>query len=78
MVRKAEEIYREALTLSVEEREELVHLLTMQADSACVNPEVEQAWMDEIERREKATAEGSLKWVSGEEVFRDLRKLVSE
>ena len=33
MARKAEELYKEALTLSAEEREELKRLLSMQADS---------------------------------------------
>jgi hypothetical protein len=34
--------------------------------------------MVEIERREQLDAEGKMKWIPGEEVMRDLRKLVSE
>ena len=78
MVRKAEELYREALALSAEEREELMRLLSMWANNGYASPEIEKAWMEEIERREKLDAEGKMKWVPGEEVMRDLRKLVSE
>jgi len=73
MVRKPEELYKEALTMSAEEREELVRLLTMQADSGWASPEIEQAWIEEIDRREKEIAEGKSQWVPGEEVMRELR-----
>ena len=49
MARKAEELYKEALALSTEEREELKRLLSMQADSGWASPEIEQVWMEEIE-----------------------------
>ena len=78
MVRKAEELYKEALALSAEERQELKRLLSMQADSGYASPEIEKAWTEEIGRREKLDAEGKMKWIPGEEVMRDLRKLVSE
>ena len=73
MVRKPEELYKEALTMSAEEREELVRLLTMQADSGWASPEIEQAWIEEIDRREKEIEEGKSQWVPGEEVMRELR-----
>ena len=73
MVRKPEELYKEALTMSAEEREELVRLLTMQADSGWASPEIEQAWVEEIDRREKEIAEGKSQWVPGEAVMRELR-----
>lgn len=78
MVRKAEELYKEASALSAEERQELKRLLSMQADSGYASPEIEKAWTEEIERREKLDAEGKMKWIPGEEVMRDLRKLVSD
>ena len=31
-------------------REEMMRLLSMQADSGWASPEIEQAWMEEIER----------------------------
>ena len=78
MARKAEELYREALALSEEERGKLLLLLTMQADSGFASPEIEQAWIEECDQREKAVAEGKMKLIPGDEVFRELRKLVSE
>ena len=74
MVRKAEEIYREALSLGEAEREELVRLLTMRSDSLWASPEIEQAWMDEINRREKEYTEGRMKLIPAEEVFRQARE----
>ena len=47
MARKAEELYKEALALSAEEREELKRLLSMQDEPLFASPEIEQAWMTE-------------------------------
>ena len=74
MARKAEEIYRDALELSEEEREELMRLLSMQADSGWATPEIEQAWMEEIERRERDYRAGKTKMIPGDEVIRELRE----
>ena len=78
MVRKAEELYKAALALSAEELEELKRLLSMQPDSGYASPEIEKAWMDEIERRERDLAEGSDKWIPGDEVMRGLRERYSK
>ena len=51
MVRKAEELYKEALALSGEEREELVRFLTMEANSSWASSEIERSWMEECDRR---------------------------
>jgi hypothetical protein len=69
-----EEIYQDALRLSPEEREKLVAMLKLNSDerellvamlaqdqdenSGWASPEIKQAWMDEIERRERLHAEG--------------------
>jgi hypothetical protein len=74
MARKAEELYKAALALSTEEREELKRLLSMQPDSGYASPEIEKAWMDEIERRERDLSEGTDKWIPGDEVMRELRE----
>jgi putative addiction module component (TIGR02574 family) len=74
MVRKAEELYKEALALSAEEREELKRLLSMQADSGWASPEIEQAWMEEIERREQDYRAGKTKMIPGDEVIRNARE----
>jgi hypothetical protein len=78
MARKAEELYKAALALSAEEREELKRLLSMQPDSGYASPEIEKAWMDEIERRERDLAEGRDKWIPGDEVMRELRERYSK
>ena len=78
MARKAEELYREALALSVEEREELMRLLLMQADNGWASPKIEQAWIEEADRRMKAVKEGREKLIPGEEVMRELREIVAK
>ena len=72
MVRKAEELYREALALSDEERDELLRLLAIQRDSGFASPEIEQAWMEEIAHREKLHTEGRMGSVAWEGFRRDL------
>lgn len=74
MVRKAEEVYREALALSEEEREKLLLLLRNHADTGWDSPEIEQAWMDEIDRREKAYAEGKVELIPADDVLRQARE----
>ena len=74
MARKAEELYKEALALSVEEREELMRLLSMQANNGYSSPEIENAWTEEIKRREQDLVEGRDKWIPGDEVMRELRE----
>ena len=74
MARKAEELYKEALTLSAEEREELKRLLSMQADSGWASPEIEQAWTEEIERRARDYRAGTTKLIPGDEVLRRARE----
>jgi hypothetical protein len=78
MVRSAKDVYRDALALNAEEREELVRLLTQRDDEGWASPEIKQAWIDEIRRRDQLDAEGKIRWIPGEEVFRDLHKLVDE
>ena len=78
MVRTAQDVYRDALALSEEEREELVRLLTMQADEGWSSPEIKQAWMEEIARREKLYAQGKMKTIPGEEVFRKAYEILEE
>ncbi len=72
MVRKAKELYREALTLGKAEREELVRMLTAGQGQGYASPEIERAWQDEIERREREIAEGKSDWLPGSEVMTEL------
>jgi len=52
MARQAEEIFRDALALSDKEREKLLRLLVTRESHDDASPEIEQAWLEEIERRE--------------------------
>ena len=74
MARKAEELYKEALALSAEEREELKRLLSMQEDSLWASPEIEQAWMEECDRRDRDYRAGKTKMIPGDDVIRELRE----
>ena len=76
--RKAEELFKEALTLSAEEREDLKRLLSMQEDSLWASPEIEQAWMEECDRREKAVAEGKMALIPADEVFQSVRERLAK
>ena len=77
MARKAEDVYRDALALSEEEREELIRLLTMQADIGWESPEIEKAWREECDRRVKAMDRGDMELIPAEEVFRRIRARLS-
>ena len=74
MVRKAEQIYKDVLALSAEEREELKRLLSMQEDSLWASPEIEQAWMAECDRRERDYRAGKTRMVPGDESIRRARE----
>jgi len=78
MVRKAEEIYREVLALSDKERGKLMRLLVTREPQGYASPEIEQAWLEEIERRERDIAEGKSGWLPGDEVMRELRERYCE
>ena len=74
MARTAEELYKEALALSAEERDELMRLLSKRANNGYASPEIEKAWSEEIERRERDLAEGRDQWIPGDKVMRELRE----
>ena len=83
MVKSVDEIFQDALKLSEDEREVLSLMLTNAArggekNNGWASPEIEQAWMEEIERREQAYANGEVELIPVEEVFRDLRKITAE
>ena len=73
----AEDIYREALKLSVDEQEKLSCMLTQglqDPDSWYATPEIAQAWNEEIARRVKAIDDGTAKFLDGEKVLQELRR----
>jgi putative addiction module component (TIGR02574 family) len=66
-----EEIRAEALNLSQETRAKLVEsLMATLVESA--DPEVEQAWFEEAERRRQQLLDGSVQGIPAEEVFAKL------
>jgi putative addiction module component (TIGR02574 family) len=73
VARKAEELYKKALALSPEERAELVRLLTMQADAGWASPEIEQAWIEECDRRYQEWKDGKVEAIPADEAIRQIR-----
>lgn len=78
MVKKAQDLYREALALSEEERERLALLLYNTAPESAADAEWEQAWVEEAERRGRAVAEGQEQLIPGDQVMRELREILSK
>jgi len=68
-----EDLKREALKLSFDEREELVHTLYKSLDEEEEDPNVERAIMDEVKRRYREIEEGRGVFLDGEQVLAELR-----
>jgi putative addiction module component (TIGR02574 family) len=68
-----EDLKREALKLSFDEREELVHTLYKSLDEEEEDPEIERAIMDEVKRRYREIEEGRAVFLDGEQVLAELR-----
>jgi len=69
-----EELILAALALSLENRTELRDLLMSEPP----DPEIEQEWLEEIQRRLDAYDRGEMGWVSMEESLAHGRKLIEE
>jgi putative addiction module component (TIGR02574 family) len=67
-----EDLKREALKLSFDEREELALTLHKSLDEEEEDPEIERAIMAEVRRRCEAIKEGKTKLIPMEEVFAEL------
>ena len=67
-----EELKREALKLSFDEREQLVHTLHQSLDEEEDDPEIERAIMAEVQRRYEAIQQGKSTLIPAEEVFAEL------
>jgi putative addiction module component (TIGR02574 family) len=68
-----EDLKREALKLSFDEREELVHTLHKSLDEDEEEPDIERAIMDEVKRRYREIEEGRAVFLDGEQVLAELR-----
>lgn len=67
-----DDLKREALKLSFDEREELVHTLYKSLDEEEDDPDIERAIMEEVKHRYQAIQEGRSKLIPAEEVFAEL------
>jgi putative addiction module component (TIGR02574 family) len=67
-----DDLKREALKLSFNEREELVHTLHESLDEE-EDTDIERAIMDEMKRRYRKIEEGRAELLDGEEVLAELR-----
>lgn len=73
MARKIEQIQQDIASLSLEERRELLRSLIAELDGPA-DPDAEQLWADEVQRRLSEVEEGRVQPVPGELVFERLRK----
>jgi putative addiction module component (TIGR02574 family) len=68
-----EELKREALKLSFDQREELVHTLHQSLDEEEDDPEIERAIMAEVKCRYETIQAGTAEILDGEKVLAELR-----
>ena len=80
MVAILQEIENQALQLSPQERDELIHCLIVSLEG---EPEdspgaVAKAWDEEIARRVADMEAGRTQWIPAEEVFKEIDALIAE
>jgi putative addiction module component (TIGR02574 family) len=68
-----EELKREALKLSFDQREELVHTLHQSLDEEEDDPEIERAILAEVKRRSESIQVGTAELLDGEKALAELR-----
>jgi putative addiction module component (TIGR02574 family) len=73
MARAIAEIEDEIRRLPAKAQERLLHVLLEELDGP-PDPDVEAAWLEEIQRRSRELDEGSVKAVPAKEVFARLRE----
>jgi len=66
---RIEQLAKEVMNLSLEERAELAQRLLISLDEA-PSSEIERLWMQEAERRLKEFLEGKVQGIPSEDVFR--------
>ena len=72
MASPQQRLLHEAMALPADERARLADQLLDSLDAE-VQPEIEAAWVAEIERRIKSIDEGRVKLFPAEDVFRELK-----
>jgi len=78
MSKRVEDLYRQALSLSAEERERLALLLRSTRPNDFASLEIEQAWRDEIRRGRQLDSEGKMDWFPADEALQELRQKYEE
>ena len=73
MTTQLKEIEQQALQLVPEEREILADRLLSSLDDEPVN-EIDEAWIQEAERRYQEYKEGKIKGIPGDKVFSDIKR----
>ena len=66
------EIEAKIRSLSLEDKTELIRALIAELDGPA-DPDVERAWLEEAQRRNREITEGKVQPVPGERVFENLR-----
>jgi putative addiction module component (TIGR02574 family) len=64
----------EALALPADERSQLLDRLLASFDPVPLDPDWEQQWAAELDRREAAITSGQTNWLDGQEVVARLRE----
>lgn len=78
MARTVDDLFREALTLSEEERERLALLLHNATSGGYVDPEIEKAWVNECRRRLAELDSGATHAIPADEVLEEARRRLAE
>ena len=76
MTALAEKIYNEALDLPTEERLTLLDRL-LHIGSIGTYPKIDQAWCEEVARRDRQIDEGSAKLIPSEDVIQKIQSRLS-
>ena len=75
MITDFKEIEKSALSLDRKSKARLVEKL-LQSMRANIDPEIEQAWIEEVEKREESLKSGEASLHSSEEVIKQARELL--
>ena len=75
MITDFKEIEKSALSLDRKSKARLVEKL-LQSMRANIDPEIEQAWIEEVEKREESLKSGEASLHSSEEVIKQARDLL--
>lgn len=77
MIELAEKIFEQALDLPINDRLILIDKLLISTNLPTQN-DIDQAWVQEVERRYQEVNSGAAKLIPGEEVFRKIKKKFSK